>query len=196
MDRTPVGQNFLPIQTGPGAHPASCKVGTGSFPGVKYGRGVTLTTHPLLVPWSWKIRAIPLPTLWYHSKACNGEPLHLHFYKGRRPWTASYVMSDSKYPRLLPHTRYFVTLFTVVARYISSYSSSNTKSIPLFASWCHSSVHRTPWPSAPTLDTRNLRSWYATDSRHWPSSAVTEDSFLVSFNVTQVCQRCLRLSQY
>ena len=25
---------------------------TGSFPGVKSGRGVTLTTHPLLVPWS------------------------------------------------------------------------------------------------------------------------------------------------
>jgi hypothetical protein len=53
-----------PVQTGPGAHPASCTMGTGSFPGVKYGRGVRLTTHPLLVPWSWKSRAIPLPTLW------------------------------------------------------------------------------------------------------------------------------------
>ena len=31
-----------------------------SFPGVKSGRGVTLTPHPLLVPWSWKGRAIPL----------------------------------------------------------------------------------------------------------------------------------------
>jgi hypothetical protein len=37
---------------------------TGSFPGVKYGRGVLLTTHHLLVLWSWKSRAIPLPTLW------------------------------------------------------------------------------------------------------------------------------------
>ena len=37
---------------------------TGSFPGVKCGRGVLLTTHPLLVPRSWKSRAIPLPTLW------------------------------------------------------------------------------------------------------------------------------------
>jgi len=27
-------------------------MGTGSFPGVKNGRGVTLTSHPLLVPWS------------------------------------------------------------------------------------------------------------------------------------------------
>jgi len=25
---------------------------------------VLLTTHPLLVLWSWKVRAIPLPTLW------------------------------------------------------------------------------------------------------------------------------------
>ena len=24
---------FPPVQTGPGAHPASCKMGTGSFPG-------------------------------------------------------------------------------------------------------------------------------------------------------------------
>ena len=39
-----------PVQTGPGAHPASCTMGTGSFPGVKSGRGVTLTPHPLLLP--------------------------------------------------------------------------------------------------------------------------------------------------
>ena len=38
------------VQTGPGAHPASCTMGTGSFPMVKSGRGVTLTPHPLLVP--------------------------------------------------------------------------------------------------------------------------------------------------
>jgi hypothetical protein len=41
-----------PVQTGPRAHPASCTMGTGSFPGVKSSRGVTLTPHPLLVPWS------------------------------------------------------------------------------------------------------------------------------------------------
>ena len=39
-----------PVQTGPEAHPASCAMGTGSFPGVKCGRGVTLTPHTLLVP--------------------------------------------------------------------------------------------------------------------------------------------------
>jgi hypothetical protein len=38
-----------PVQTGPGAHPAFCTMGTGSFPWVESGRGVTLTPHPLLV---------------------------------------------------------------------------------------------------------------------------------------------------
>ena len=57
-------RDFPPVQTGPGAHPASCTMGTGSFPGVKCGRGVLLTTHPLLVPRSWKSRAKLLPTLW------------------------------------------------------------------------------------------------------------------------------------
>ena len=35
-----------PVQTGPGAHPASCTMDTGSLPGVKSGRGVTLTPDP------------------------------------------------------------------------------------------------------------------------------------------------------
>ena len=35
-----------------GTHPASCTMGTGSFPGVKSGRGVTLTSHPIIVSWS------------------------------------------------------------------------------------------------------------------------------------------------
>jgi len=35
-DRIPVGTKFYaPIQTGAGAHPASCTMGTGSFPEVK-----------------------------------------------------------------------------------------------------------------------------------------------------------------
>ena len=63
-DRCRWGRDFPPVQTGPGAHPASCKMGTGSFPEVNCGRGMLLTTHPLLVPRSWKSRAIALPTLW------------------------------------------------------------------------------------------------------------------------------------
>ena len=55
---------FARVHTGPGAHPTSCTMGTGSFPGVKSGLGVTLTPHPLLVPCSKKSRAIPLLPLW------------------------------------------------------------------------------------------------------------------------------------
>jgi hypothetical protein len=41
----------LCVQTGSGAHPASCPIGTGGpLTGVQCGRGVTLTTHPHLVP--------------------------------------------------------------------------------------------------------------------------------------------------
>jgi hypothetical protein len=41
----------LCVQTGSGAHPASCTMGAGGpFPGAKRGRVVTLTTHPHLVP--------------------------------------------------------------------------------------------------------------------------------------------------
>jgi hypothetical protein len=41
-----------PVQTGPGAYPASCTMGTGSFPGVKRpGRGVD---HPL--PYSAEVK--------------------------------------------------------------------------------------------------------------------------------------------
>ena len=69
----PDGARFsAPVQTGPGAHPASCTMGTGSFPEVKYGWGVLLTTHPLLVPRSWKSRAIPLPTLWATTGPVTG----------------------------------------------------------------------------------------------------------------------------
>jgi len=46
LGSNPGGRDFPPVQTGPGAHPASCKMGTGSLSGVKCGRGVLLTTHP------------------------------------------------------------------------------------------------------------------------------------------------------
>jgi len=60
-DRIPVEARFsAPVQTAPGAHPASCTMGTGFFPGLMSGRGVTLTPHPLLVLWSRKSRVIPL----------------------------------------------------------------------------------------------------------------------------------------
>jgi hypothetical protein len=48
----------LYVQTSSEAHPASCPMGIGGpFPGVKRGRGVTLTTHPHLMPRPWKSRS-------------------------------------------------------------------------------------------------------------------------------------------
>jgi len=54
------------------AHPASCTMGTGSFLGVKCGRGVTLTPHHFLAPRSWKSRTIPQPPLWATSGPKTG----------------------------------------------------------------------------------------------------------------------------
>ena len=61
-----------PVHTGPGAHPASCTMCAGSFPGVKRSWGVTLTPHPFLVPWSRGSRAIPLQPVGLQSlSACT-----------------------------------------------------------------------------------------------------------------------------
>jgi hypothetical protein len=59
-DRIPeTARFFVHVQTGPGAHPSSCTMGTGSFSGVKRpGRGAD--HPPLLAPRSGKSRAIPL----------------------------------------------------------------------------------------------------------------------------------------
>ena len=49
-DRILVEARFsAPVQTCPEAHPAFFKMGTGSFPGLRCYRGVTLNPHPLLV---------------------------------------------------------------------------------------------------------------------------------------------------
>jgi len=80
-----MGARFsAPVQTIPRVHPASCTMGTGSFPGVKIGWDVTLTPHPLLVPWSRKGRAIPLLPIWavwpvQSLSACTR--VHFTFYK-------------------------------------------------------------------------------------------------------------------
>jgi hypothetical protein len=80
-----VGARFsAPVQTSPGVHPAPCSMGTRSFPGVNCGRGVTLTTHPLLVPRSWKTRAITLLTPGPH-RACNGVTLRLYNRASYKP---------------------------------------------------------------------------------------------------------------
>ena len=74
------GEIFRPSRPALGVYPVSCTMGTGSFRGVKCGRGVTLTTHPLLAPRYWKIRAILLPPLG-HNRTFNGVIL---------PWPFTY----------------------------------------------------------------------------------------------------------
>jgi len=76
-----VGTRFsAPVQAGRGAHSASCTVGTGSFPGVKTGRGLTLTPHSILVLWSWKSWAISLLPLMGRTACTDPQCL----YKGAR----------------------------------------------------------------------------------------------------------------
>ena len=83
------GRDFPPVQTGPGAHPASCKMGTGSFQGVKCGRGVLLTTHPLLVPRSGRVELHLYPPSG-PRQACNGITLLLPLlYYGNESLTNS-----------------------------------------------------------------------------------------------------------
>ena len=77
------GRDFPPVQTGPGAHAAPCKMGTEPFPGVKCGRGVLLTTDPLLVPRSWKSRAIISTHPLGHTGPVTGS-LYLFIINGRR----------------------------------------------------------------------------------------------------------------
>jgi len=57
----PVGARFFaPVQTGRGAHSASCTMGTGSFTGGKERQGLDADPSPRLVPWSRKSTAILL----------------------------------------------------------------------------------------------------------------------------------------
>jgi hypothetical protein len=96
------GRDFLPVQTGPGAHPASCTMGTVSFPRVNCGRGVLLTTHPLVAPRSWKSRAIPLPTLWATTGPVTGL-LYLNNYK-----TVQYSYSTTTQTHTVLYTFIFI----------------------------------------------------------------------------------------
>jgi len=104
-------------------------MGTGSFPGVKSGQGVTLTPHPLLEPWSRKGRAIPLLPLWAvrlveSLSACTG----VHFslicileldWTDRQVWYWIQILLVS--PNVMPHCPNQIgisTLTTISARNI------------------------------------------------------------------------------
>ena len=46
LGSNPGGRDFPPVQTSPVAHPASCKMGTGSFPGGKLWPGCAADHSP------------------------------------------------------------------------------------------------------------------------------------------------------
>jgi len=71
-----------PVQTGPEAHPTYCTMGTVSFPGVIFGRFVTLTSYPVPVPRSKKSRAIPLLSRRVHVAYKRFKLINVYtFYK-------------------------------------------------------------------------------------------------------------------
>jgi hypothetical protein len=85
-DRIPVGASFsAQVQTGPGAHPASYTMGTGSFLGVKRpGRGVDHPPH--LVP---KLRK---------EQSCNSTPTlgFVGYYRVSFTFTFTLFMGDDR----------------------------------------------------------------------------------------------------
>ena len=73
------GRDFPPVQTAPGAHPASCRMGTGSFPGVKCGRSVCWPLTPFQCRGHGRVELYLSPPSGSH-RACNGITLPLPLY--------------------------------------------------------------------------------------------------------------------
>ena len=82
-------------------------MGIGSFPGVKYDRGVMLTTHPLLVPPSWESSAVPLPTLWattgheskYSRRSVHNKRCYFSHSLQVQSWSAVFQLPIACMPR-------------------------------------------------------------------------------------------------
>jgi len=81
-------------------HPSRLALGPTQphFPGVKSGRGVTLTLHPLLVLWSWQGRAIPLLPLWtvqpvQSLSACMRA--HFTFFSIKNLFSSEFIDTES-----------------------------------------------------------------------------------------------------
>ena len=90
------------------------------FHGAKIGQGVLLTTHRLLVPRSWKSRAIPLPTLWDTTGPVTGTlypcpSLYILNSVGGReqPWCTPLLISTSFESLLLNFYQYFILCMNI-----------------------------------------------------------------------------------
>ena len=117
-----------------------CQVGTASFLGVKCGRGVLLTTHPLLVPRSWKSRAIPLPTLWTTSGPVEGSfyTFISYLYKTKhkeddspKGYRSLYHHRHHQWPRISPPLNVLAKCFTQIRKSLARIDNSYVKINPL-----------------------------------------------------------------
>ena len=136
------GRDFPPVQTGPGSHPASYTTGIGSFPGVKSDRSVTLTPHSLLVPWSWRGRALPLLPLWavrpvQSISACTGVQF-TYFFIYVEPKTIHNVEEDDQY--------YGANSGVVLGRRNVSWGGKGGGNLPLVGTchWTHRHFYQRP----------------------------------------------------
>jgi len=80
------GRDFPPVQTTPGAHPASFKMGSGSFPEVKCGRGVLLTTNPFWCCGHGRVELYLYPPS-VPNRASNGITLHLPISNNKKTFS-------------------------------------------------------------------------------------------------------------
>ena len=87
----PGGARFSARPDQPWGPPSLLYNGYRVFPGVKYGWGMLLTTDPFLVLWSWKSRAIPLPTLWATTGPVMGTLYSYLYSNGLCSITYKYV---------------------------------------------------------------------------------------------------------
>ena len=117
-----MGARFsAPVQTGPGAYPVSCTVGTRSFLGVK--RPESGVGHPpYLAPRSWKCSVIPVLTLWgsvacYREKQPNPTSWYSRGWRGGKKHSSNHTVSAKK--RQEGQSTYNITLRHVRATIVA-----------------------------------------------------------------------------
>ena len=139
--RIPVGASFCAsVQTGPGAHPAPCTMGSGYFPGVKSGRSVTLIPHPLPVTRSRKSRVIPLLPLWavrpvQSLSACTRVHFNFYFSQNSNP-VSSNPQSSPVFLNRRAAARYRALASTIPGRERFSWNLSFQSSKQIFMNKC------------------------------------------------------------
>ena len=107
------GEIFRTCPHLPWGQPSLLYNGYRLFLGVKSGRGVTLTLHPLLVPWSGKSKTIHLLPLWVvrpvqSLSACTRVHFTLpYFYPWSQPFTQGQILRQKTICRLKYDTYLF-----------------------------------------------------------------------------------------